>query len=213
MELKKNNVEKICSFYVSDWHLVTMLLPYINREINEKANIITVLEKDIEENIVTLINKLNLKNREKILSLNWKKSNGIKYSEIKNIMKKGILEDKLNLIFINGNKSYMDITNKNIEKFLQETLLYLKECRKYYDYKKKQEPIIQAQKEFEKKKRAFLREVKMSKEQPTKKQLYYYDRLCKKYNIEKKELTSKLMARDEIDKILKEHDCREIYEQ
>lgn len=121
MELKKNNVEKICSFYVSDWHLVTMLLPYINKEINEKANIITVLEKDIEENIVTLINKLNLKNREKILSLNWKKSNGIKYSEIKNIMKKEILEDKLNLIFINGNKSYMDITNKNIEKFLQET--------------------------------------------------------------------------------------------
>ncbi len=124
--------------------------------------------------------------------------------------------------FLDDEKYYLEINNPHFEflenylddeKFLQETLLYLKECRKYYDYKKKQEPIIQAQKEFEKKKRAFLREVKMSKEQPTKKQLYYYDRLCKKYNIEKKELTSKLMARDEIDKILKEHDCREIYEQ
>ena len=121
--------------------------------------------------------------------------------------------------FLDDEKYYLEINNPHFEflenylddeKFLQETLLYLKECRKYYDYKKKQEPIIQAQKEFEKKKRAFLREVKMSKEQPTKKQLYYYDRLCKKYNIEKKELTSKLMARDEIDKILKEHDCREI---
>ena len=97
-------------------------------------------------------------------------------------------------------------------KFLDETLLYLKECRKYYDYRKKQEPIIQAQKEFEKKKRAFLREVKMSKEQPTKKQLYYYDRLCKKYSIEKKELTSKLEARNEIEKILNEHDCRNLNE-
>ena len=124
--------------------------------------------------------------------------------------------------FLDDEKYYLEVNNPHFEflenylddeKFLQETLLYLKECRKYYDYKKKQEPIIQAQKEFEKKKRAFLREVKMSKEQPTKKQLYYYDRLCKKYNIEKKELTSKLMARDEIDKILKEHDCREIYEQ
>lgn len=46
----------------------------------------------------------------------------------------------------------------------------------------------------------------MSRETPTKKQLYYYDRLCKKYNIEKKELSSKLQARDEIDRIIQEHD-------
>ena len=32
-------IKKICSFYVSDWHLVTMLLPYINRQIDEKAKI------------------------------------------------------------------------------------------------------------------------------------------------------------------------------
>ena len=45
----------------------------------------------------------------------------------------------------------------------------------------------------------------MSKEAPTKKQLYYYDRLCKKYGIEKKELESKLEARNIIDKIITEH--------
>ena len=38
-----------------------------------------------------------------------------------------------------------------------------------------------------------------------KKQLYYYDRLCKKYGIEKKELESKLEARNIIDKIITEH--------
>ena len=127
MELLQPTIEKICSFYVSDWHLVTMLLPYVNKEINEKANIITVLEKDIEENIVTLIDRLNLKNREKILKINWKKSNGIKYSEIKNKIKEEVKEDKLNIIFITGNKNYMDITNKNIEKFLQENSKKYKE--------------------------------------------------------------------------------------
>ncbi len=91
------------------------------------------------------------------------------------------------------------------ETFKSDTLKYLKECKKYYDYKEKQRPIIEAHKEFEKKKRKFLQEVKMSKDAPTKKQLYYYDRLCKKYNIEKKELTSKLEARDEIDRIITEH--------
>ena len=91
------------------------------------------------------------------------------------------------------------------EEFKSDTIKYLKECKKYYDYKEKQRPLVEANKEFEKKKRKFLQEVKMSKEAPTKKQLYYYDRLCKKYNIDKKELTSKLEARDEIDKIITEH--------
>jgi len=116
--------------------------------------------------------------------------------------------------FLEDERYYFEINNPHFEflqnylddeNFLKETYLYLNECRKYYDYKKSQEPIIQAQKEYEKKKRAFLREVKMSKETPTKKQLYYYEQLCKKYNLEKKELTSKLEARDEIDKILKEY--------
>ncbi len=116
--------------------------------------------------------------------------------------------------FLEDEKYYLEINNPHFEflqnylddnKFLDETLLYLEECRKYYDYKKKQEPLIQAQKEFEKKKRNFLKEVKMSKETPTKKQLYYYDRLCKKYNIEKKELTSKLEAKNEIESILNEY--------
>lgn len=127
MELVKKTVEKICSFYVSDWHLVTMLLPYINKEINEKANIITILEKDIDKNVETLINKLNLKNREKILSLNWKRTNGIKYSEVKKNINKEILEDKLNIIFINGKKSYMDMVNKNIDKLLFENSKKYKE--------------------------------------------------------------------------------------
>lgn len=91
--------------------------------------------------------------------------------------------------------------------FLRDTEEYIKECMKYYEYKERQRPIIEANKEFERKKRKFLQEVKMSKEKPTKKQLYYYDRLCKKYSIEKKnvEELSKLDIRDEIERILNEH--------
>lgn len=116
--------------------------------------------------------------------------------------------------FLDDERYYLEINASRFEflaellddsKFLSDTELYLRECRKYYDYKKKQEPIIQANKEFEKKKRKFLQEVKMGKEAPTKKQLYYYEKLCKKYNIQKLELTSKLQARNEIDKIINEH--------
>lgn len=91
--------------------------------------------------------------------------------------------------------------------FINDTELYIKECKKYYEYKESQRPFIEKQKEFEKKKRKFLQEVKMSKEEPTKKQLYYYDKLCKRYNIEKKatEDLSKLDLRDEIERILNEY--------
>ena len=91
------------------------------------------------------------------------------------------------------------------EVFKSDSLKYLAECKKYYEYKEQQKPIIEANKEFEKKKRKFLQEVKMSKEKPTKKQLYYYEKLCKKYNIEKKTLESKLDAKNEIDRIITEN--------
>ena len=116
--------------------------------------------------------------------------------------------------FLDDERYYLEINASRFEflkdilddeQFLKDTKLFIIECRKYYDYKKKQEPVIQANKEFEKKKRKFLQEVKMGKEQPTKKQLYYYEKLCKKYNIDKKELSSKLEARNEIDRILTEY--------
>lgn len=92
--------------------------------------------------------------------------------------------------------------------FKKDTEKFIHECKKYYDYKESQKPIIEANKAFEKQKREFLKKVKMSKESPTKKQLYYYDKLCKKYDIEKKELASKLEAMEEIDKIIKEHEVK-----
>jgi predicted O-linked N-acetylglucosamine transferase (SPINDLY family) len=122
--------------------------------------------------------------------------------------------DKIFEKFIEDEKYYLNIKSSNFEfltdiiddeKFLNDTKKYLKECKKYYDYKESQRPLIEANKAFEKKKRKFLQEIKMSKETPTKKQLYYYNKLCKKYNIEKIELTSKLEARNEIDKIINEH--------
>lgn len=122
--------------------------------------------------------------------------------------------------FVDDEKYYLEINSSRFpflkdliddETFVNDSLLFIKECKKYYEYKKSQAPLIEKQKEFEKQKRKFLQEVKMSKEAPTKKQLYYYDRLCKKYNIEKLDVESlsRLDLKNEIGKILDEHsgDC------
>ena len=119
--------------------------------------------------------------------------------------------------FIEDEKYYFELNCSRFE-FLKDILFedwfkkdtekFIHECKKYYDYKESQKPILEANKAFEKQKREFLKKVKMSKESPTKKQLYYYDKLCKKYGMEKKELTSKLEAMEEIDKIIKEHEVK-----
>ena len=49
MEKVSRKTTKLCSFYVSDWHLVTMLLPYLNEEINKENKIVTLLETNIKE--------------------------------------------------------------------------------------------------------------------------------------------------------------------
>ncbi|MCM1265953.1 MAG: hypothetical protein NC200_07115 [Candidatus Gastranaerophilales bacterium] len=120
--------------------------------------------------------------------------------------------------YLKINSSRYPFLEDNLEdyEFIKDTKDYINACKRYYNYKQTQAPIIAKQKEFEKKKRKFLQEVKMSKEAPTKKQLYYYERLCKKYNIEKKDINelSKLDMRNEIDKIINEHsgNCINTYE-
>ena len=117
MEDEEKRVTKLCSFYVSDWHLVTMLLPYINQKINEKAQVATILEKSIEQNISTLVEKLRLKNKEKILEINWKQNEKI----LKNINK---LQEKDELIiFINGTKDFITKQNRKLIKYLNAHLI------------------------------------------------------------------------------------------
>ena len=112
MKVQKSNLTKLCSFYVSDWHLVTMLLPYINRKINEQAKIATILEKDIQENIKVLLEKLNLKNKEKIEQINWTNE------QRKNIFS-NIENSKEIIIIVNGGKDFIKNKNEKIEKYLE----------------------------------------------------------------------------------------------
>ena len=111
MKFQEKTLIKLCSFYVSDWHLVTMLLPYINQKINEQAKIATILEKDIKENVDTLVEKLNLKNKEKILNLNWNKNEKIKIEKAE--------ENQEIIILINGSEEYIQKQNRKLSKYFQ----------------------------------------------------------------------------------------------
>lgn len=126
--LVENKIEKLCCFYVSDFHLEMILLPYINNKLDE--NIIIKTEKDLRDTVETLVSKMNLneENKQKILSLGW---NEKEYKK---------LEDKSNIIII-GNKKYINDVNVQIkEKDIKDATII--DCYNFEDTKDKIENIM-----------------------------------------------------------------------
>lgn len=120
MRKENQRVEKLCSFYVSDWHFATMLLPYINHKIEEQINVITLLENNIRENIVTLVRKLNLRNEEEILGIRWEEINSKKYGDINQLLELEVNKKKENIILINGSRDYIEKNNENIQRWVEK---------------------------------------------------------------------------------------------
>lgn len=104
----------MCSFYASDWHLTTMMLPYVAKLAEKDIQIETILEHGIEKNIKELISKLNMKKdlKQKILNINW---NTIEDQKIQDLNKE---VDKKKVILINGTKERIKQINNLLEKEL-----------------------------------------------------------------------------------------------
>jgi hypothetical protein len=102
--VENKGAEKVCSLYVNNMHLIVMLIPYIEKELERGRKIVTILEDDLKEEVETLINKVNLTEEKKngLKSINWNK-NGLLFGEISKI------ED--DVILVNG--SYDFIKNVN----------------------------------------------------------------------------------------------------
>ncbi len=111
----ENNKLKICSFYVSDWHLTAMLLPFIEEKTEEGKVINTILEKNITQNMQEILSRIQINERikEEILKIDWKNKSLIKYGEIKKFMEKATKNQKEVTIIIEGNKDRIDYINKN----------------------------------------------------------------------------------------------------
>ena len=104
MVTKEHKLKRYCCFYVSEFHLEMILLPYIKNNIN-KTNFFICTEKSLFDSMKLLLERTNLNNGEKnkILGLNWE-NNSIK--EIKG--------EKCTII-INGGSDYILNINKEIE--------------------------------------------------------------------------------------------------
>jgi len=124
MVVQNEGAEKTCCFYVSDFHLEMILIPYINEKIEEDITILT--EKNLRESIQIVTSKMNIneKNKQKILQLNWEGAEKIK--------------ENSNIIII-GSKKYIEKNNKQIKNSNPTSIL---DCYNFEDEKNNMEDIF-----------------------------------------------------------------------
>ena len=101
-----NHIQKICCFYASDWHLTVMLLPYIDKKLKENNSIYMRCQNSIEDKINALVNKLEIKNKEEILRLNWNNK----------VAEDGDDSEK-KIYIVSGDEQYIRSTNRIIENY------------------------------------------------------------------------------------------------
>lgn len=114
-------IKRVCGFNVSSIHFSVMILPYINKELEDKKEIITLLEGNLEKNIQEVLSKITLNNeaKEKIKNINWKATDIEKANFEKNLKQKFTKEKDLSFIVYGGEK-YINTANEKIEKILKK---------------------------------------------------------------------------------------------
>lgn len=115
-------IKKVCGFNISSIHFSMMIIPYINKELEQEKSIVTILEGNLEKNIKQVLSKITINNesKEKILNINWKDTD-IRKSSIERILKTELTEEKNNLdIIVYGSEKYINLVNDNISKFINK---------------------------------------------------------------------------------------------
>lgn len=132
--------EKNCAFYASDYHFEMISLPYISRSMDQNKEIIILTENDLDDTVKTLISKINLneEKKKKILKLNWKNEDLIKFKELSKKTK----ENKEIVIFIKGKQNYIKNINKNIEKWvMKNSNIKVVDCYEFFEVKNKMKEV------------------------------------------------------------------------
>ena len=120
MKDQSSTTQKVCSFYVSNMHFATMILPFVNKQIEAQTKIVTFFENNFTTNIELVLSRLTIKeeNKKKLLEINWKNTDIMKYPDIEKVLKNNILKNQKNIIIINGSDEYINVVNNCLNRYM-----------------------------------------------------------------------------------------------
>ncbi|MBO6232719.1 MAG: hypothetical protein J6N78_01455 [Clostridia bacterium] len=120
MEITDKNA---CAFYTSDYHLEMIMLPYINNNFENNKEVYVFTQNNLEDTITHLVKNINLNEntKRKVLNINWNKEDENKYKEL-------IQEEKESIVFIKGNKKYIEKVNQNLNQIKSYKNIEIIDC-------------------------------------------------------------------------------------
>lgn len=130
------NINKMCSFYVNEWHLTVMILPYINKEIQKEEEVKIISEENLELHMKSVLSRINIKEevKEKINKIDWRETVDIR-SKVKDI------KENTNIIIV-GNKAYIENANRIIEQNIQNKKVTIINCYEVMQFNNNMEQIL-----------------------------------------------------------------------
>ena len=119
MDYQSGYIKKICSFYAGDCHFAAMILPYVIKMNKIQANIVTVLDNEINKYIDKLLENINIDENLKnsIKKIGWNSLN-IKEKELKKYFNEKLQRNKENIFIIKMQSN--DLLYKKLEQIIQE---------------------------------------------------------------------------------------------
>lgn len=131
-------INKMCSFYVNDWHLTVMMLPYINGKLQENKKVTIISEENLLNNINTILERTNIKEeyKKQIQTIGWEKTSN---KDIKNKIQE---QENGNNIIIIGKEEYIENTNKIIENKVKAGEVNVIDCYEVMEFNNNMENIL-----------------------------------------------------------------------
>jgi hypothetical protein len=126
MDMVRENKEKVCSFYASDYHFEMITVPYMQKELEEQKEVIVLTENDLQGTVKVLLTRMNLTEEEKakLLAIDWSNQDMKKLDKLKESLKEG----KEISLFIKGKQNYIHTMNQKMESFCSDALIKQIDC-------------------------------------------------------------------------------------
>ncbi len=122
-------IENLCNFYASKYHLSIILLEYLNSKNTKKSTVITFLQNGIEEEINILKEKYKF---------NINSANEANFEDTKVIKNKKIEKSKDIIFIIDGDVKYMKEANSYIKKEISKLNIRTIKIINCFDFEKQQ---------------------------------------------------------------------------
>ena len=117
-------LKKICSVYANDLHFATMLFPFINKEIKQNTTIMTIFEKNQEENIEKILKNIGLNSevKEEIKKIDWKSTNVNKIRRNFKLLEDNVVNDEKIDLIVAGRNIFIEKVNQAIDLWIKNNI-------------------------------------------------------------------------------------------